>query len=148
PVHFGDRILVLKYCYELMAPRRWDVVVFKTPDPYMTPLYTVNYIKRLIGRPNETLMILDGDIYVKAKGSDEWVVQSKPHVAQEALWRIVYDNDFLPHRPDFVQPWQPADPSAGGWVVGSPDNRSHELTFDGRRAPGTSWLTFAPDPTQ
>src|SRR4051812_41201901 len=31
PVHYGDRILVLKYLYEIQAPRRWDVVVFKTP---------------------------------------------------------------------------------------------------------------------
>src|SRR5438874_940143 len=32
PVHYGDRILVLKYAYLLADPRRWDVVVFKTPD--------------------------------------------------------------------------------------------------------------------
>src|SRR5438128_447375 len=31
PVHYGDRILVLKYLYEIQAPKRWDVVVFKTP---------------------------------------------------------------------------------------------------------------------
>src|SRR5579872_3864276 len=28
PVHFGDRILVLKYINLLHPPRRWDVVVF------------------------------------------------------------------------------------------------------------------------
>jgi signal peptidase I len=146
PVHYGDRILVLKYVYELLRPQRWDVVVFKTPDANSTPLYTVNYIKRLIGRPNESVMILDGDIYVKAPGSEEWVVQTKPRVAQEALWRIVYDNDFLPHRSDFVQPWKPAD-SASGWSVGTPQARSRELAFD-RLDRGTSWLTFSPDPDQ
>jgi signal peptidase I len=147
PVHYGDRILVLKYVYELFEPQRWDVVVFKTPDPNSTPLYTVNYIKRLIGRPNESVMILDGDIYVKSAGSDQWIVQTKPRVAQSALWRIVYDNDFLPHRPDFVQPWQPADP-AGGWLVGTPTNRKRELTFDRPDSRGTAWLTFSPDPKQ
>jgi signal peptidase I len=155
PVHYGDRILVLKYVYEWLQPQRWDVVVFKTPDrpdpsrPQASPgesPYTINYIKRLIGRPRESIMILDGDVYARAEGSDQWVVQTKPRVAQEALWRLVYDNDFLPHRPEFVQPWRAAD-SASGWAVGTPQSRSRELTFD-RPGRGTSWLTFAPDPEQ
>ena len=33
PVHYGDRILVLKYAYLLEDPKRWDIVVFKSPDP-------------------------------------------------------------------------------------------------------------------
>ena len=32
PVHYGDRILVLKYLYLFEEPQRWDVVVFKSPD--------------------------------------------------------------------------------------------------------------------
>src|SRR5688572_12805795 len=31
PVHYGDRILVLKYLYLFGEPQRWDVVVFKSP---------------------------------------------------------------------------------------------------------------------
>src|SRR5256884_4024286 len=50
-VRYGDRILVRKYLYIpwISSPRRWDVVVFKTPYNTLpgAPLYTVNYIKRL-----------------------------------------------------------------------------------------------------
>src|SRR5438034_7036235 len=99
-VHYGDRILVLKYLYLLQPPQRWDVVVFKSPaadDPHSeVPDYKQNYIKRLIGRPGESIMILDGDIYVGGPEQDpaDYVVQPKPRYAQEALWRVIYDNDF------------------------------------------------------
>jgi signal peptidase I len=59
----GDRILVLKWPLDLGAeffnPKRWEVTVFKDPSDGET-----NFIKRLVGVPNEVLMILDGDIYV------------------------------------------------------------------------------------
>jgi len=58
----GDRILVLKWPFdfggELLDPDRWDVTVFKDPSDGVT-----NFIKRLVGLPNEVLMILDGDVY-------------------------------------------------------------------------------------
>src|SRR5438874_4978640 len=84
-VHYGDRILVLKYLYLFREPRRWDVVVFKSPDndpgdPPKPPTYTQNYIKRLIGKPGESIMILDGDIYVGTGDQDpsQYTVQTKP----------------------------------------------------------------------
>ncbi len=68
----GDRILVFKWPFdiggELLGPKRWDVVVFKTPSDG-----TTNFIKRLAGLPNEVLQIIDGDVYSVAtdKLSDE-----------------------------------------------------------------------------
>lgn len=60
----GDRILVLKWPWNLakmfppLGPQRWDVTVFKDPKDGKT-----NFIKRLIGLPDEVIMILDGDVY-------------------------------------------------------------------------------------
>jgi len=58
----GDRILVFKWPYDLggefLGPKPWDVVVFKNPAHQGD-----NYIKRLLGMPNEVLEIIDGDIY-------------------------------------------------------------------------------------
>jgi len=52
----GDRILVVKFLDE---PDRWDVVVFKYPRNAKQ-----NYIKRLVGKPEEVIRILHGDIYL------------------------------------------------------------------------------------
>jgi signal peptidase I len=62
PPEGGDRILVLKWPFDiggrLLGPHRWDVTVFKDPADG-----TTNFIKRLVGCPNEVLEIIDGDIY-------------------------------------------------------------------------------------
>ncbi|HSU68511.1 MAG TPA: S26 family signal peptidase, partial [Tepidisphaeraceae bacterium] len=120
PVYFGDRILVLKYRYLIEEPARWDVVVFKSPyeakpDP-LDPKYADNYIKRLVGKPHESVMILDGDIYVAKEGSrdpKDFQIQRKPAYAQNALWRMIFDNDYLPHGLDrtltsseWREPWE------------------------------------------
>jgi signal peptidase I len=143
PVHYGDRILVLKYLYEIQPPRRWDVVVFKTP--WGAGRYETNFIKRLAGRPGEALMLLDGDVYVAPGDAPpekrEWEVQTKHRAAQEALWRIVYDNDFCPRnavvdrqiRP-FVIPWQQSEGS--GWSQPQKGEQMRILTFDNANGAG------------
>jgi signal peptidase I len=88
PISYGDRILVLKCIYQLFEPKQWDVVVFKNPlDP------TINYIKRLVGRPGETVEIIDGDVYINGQ------ISRKPPKVQNELWMPVYDNDYQPVRP-------------------------------------------------
>ena len=111
PVAYGDRILVLKYLYQISQPKRWDVVVFKAP-----PSPNQNYIKRLIGRPGEAILILDGDVYVRPpddRNPGHFAVQAKPPAVQHDMWRLVYDNDFVPadqanrvRSPAWTQPWR------------------------------------------
>ncbi len=72
----GDRILVFKWPFdiggELLGPKRWDVVVFKTPSDG-----TTNFIKRLAGLPDEVLQIVDGDVYtVSTDKLSEETIQS------------------------------------------------------------------------
>jgi len=143
PVHYGDRILVLKYAYLLHPPPRWDVVVFKSPSEPGKTHYTQNFIKRLVGRPGETLMVLDGDLYVR-DAQDNWQIQRKPQPVQDALWRIVYDNDYYPQGLDrldarpWSQPWQVAEGKASaqdgqGWDLGhaAADGRMFRFTGQG-----------------
>ncbi|MHC4148485.1 MAG: signal peptidase I [Planctomycetota bacterium] len=103
PVSNGDRILVLKCLYQFAEPKRWDVVVFKNPlEPQ------INYIKRLVARPTETVEIIDGDVYINGQ------IGRKPPKVQNELWMPVYDNDYQPVRPDepffnnhtWDQPWK------------------------------------------
>ena len=73
----GDRLFVTKYTYGYSKhsfpfspnlfsgrilydqPKRGDVIVFKTPVDNRT-----DYIKRLIGLPDDTVQFIDGDIYL------------------------------------------------------------------------------------
>jgi signal peptidase I len=61
----GDRVLVAKYEYHIRPPKRFDVPVFKYPqEPYhKDELQAMNYIKRLIGLPGETIALYKGDLY-------------------------------------------------------------------------------------
>jgi signal peptidase I len=69
--HSGDRVLVFKSLYDtgLRSPHRHDVVVFKYPAEPMDRIswQQMNYIKRLIGLPEETIAIAQGQLYVWRK---------------------------------------------------------------------------------
>ena len=76
----GDRLFVSKFAYGFSKhsfpfsppiydkriffkePQRGDLVVFKTPSDNRT-----DYIKRLIGKPGDTLQFINGDIYLNKK---------------------------------------------------------------------------------
>jgi signal peptidase I len=66
----GDRVLVAKYFYDsgLVKPERLDVVVFKFPQEPQVKYQAMNYIKRLIGLPGETIGIYYGKLYVLPPG--------------------------------------------------------------------------------
>lgn len=88
PVFKGDRILVNKFPYEFGKPKRWDVPVFKYPEKP-----TTNYIKRLVGLPNETLVIKRGDLYRVEEDRTRSILR-KPPYKQKVLQIPVYDNNF------------------------------------------------------
>lgn len=148
PVRYGDRILVLKYLYLFEEPHRWDVVVFKSPVDPQKYDYNQNYIKRLIGRPGESIILLDGDVYVAPKGAggtlSDYHIATKTWRAQQALWRIVYDNDYHPQmlpggrRTQWVQPWQTHDRDDTTWNLSG-------RVFTFKNPHGGSAIAFNPD---
>ncbi|MGH7215327.1 MAG: S26 family signal peptidase, partial [Tepidisphaeraceae bacterium] len=168
PVFYGDRILVLKYLYLFQQPQRWDVVVFKSPDRPDKHDYSQNYIKRLVGKPGEALMLLDGDLYA-AQGAggrplddlrpEDFLIQTKPVSVREALLRLVYHNDYQPTRRramnahPFRQPWTPVE-RADAWklegegtrdgrvfLCDAPVDKPAALAFDRTANPDAHYLT-------
>lgn len=62
----GDNVLVEKLSYRFGDPKRYDIIVFPSPeDP------SVYYIKRIIGLPGETVQISGEDIYINGEKLDE-----------------------------------------------------------------------------
>jgi len=80
----GDRILVSKFYYTVRDPDRWDIFVFYCPDKP-----DKHYIKRLIGKPGETIRIYNGNIYVNGK------LAQKPPDIQQTLWRKLADERMI-----------------------------------------------------
>ena len=86
--HNGEYLLIEKMSYHLRPPSRGDVIVFKYPN---NP--NVNYIKRIIGLPGETVEIRDGKVFIKT-GQTE-TTWNYPDIATEALG----DNGHYPLGP-------------------------------------------------
>ncbi len=60
PSFTGDRILVSKMTFDQRELSRWDVSVFRSPaDP------KINFIKRIVGLPNENLRVQYGDLFAQ-----------------------------------------------------------------------------------
>lgn len=70
----GDQIIVENISYYLHDPERYDVVVFPNQEG-------VNYIKRIIGLPGETVQIAEGIIFINGEAllesyGNEWMEDS------------------------------------------------------------------------
>jgi signal peptidase I len=127
----GDRILVSKLAYEIGEPQRWDVIVFKYPgDPPEVRAEErtdsrINFIKRLVGLPGDTVRIQNGDVWIKS-GKDkkelgdkaEFVIARRPPRKLLAMLQPVFDNDYMPRIAKHGWParWSSdAEGAAGDW---------------------------------
>jgi signal peptidase I len=69
---FSDRILACRLCYRLGAPKRGDVVVFRTPPLAAARCGTGGtYVKRLIGLPGELWEERNGYVFINGRRLDE-----------------------------------------------------------------------------
>ena len=141
----GDRILVNKYIYASQDPDRWDVVVFKFPGNG-----EMNYIKRLVGLPNETLQIYQGDIFTRpAQGTADFHIERKPPDKVPVMLQPVHDTDYDAsrlYRAGWPLRWEPDDTQ--GWCVeaeaGDQNVRQRYLfqPVDEEKEAAVSWLRY------
>jgi signal peptidase I len=77
----GDVLLVNKFEYRFHKPNEGDIVVFPPPLPTSD-----DFIKRVIGRPGDTLRIQGGVVYLNGKALRE------PYIAQPPAYNMVIKN--------------------------------------------------------
>lgn len=95
----GDRILVGK----ISQLERWDLIVFRYPEGPST-----NFVKRLVGLPDETVEIFAGDVFV-----DGVRLRKDPQVATD-MWLLVHDTRHVPiAQPERGPGWRPKGDSSG-----------------------------------
>lgn len=141
PTYNGDRILVSKFPFDFVEPRRWDVTVFKFPGGAET-----NYIKRMVGLPNETVRIWLGDIYLAHPGEKEFHLERRPAYKLQAMKQLVYDNNYVVDAmtaKGWPVRWQPvlhdsAAAQSQGWTT---DDGSRSYTIEGGDS-DTRWLGY------
>ena len=135
PAYNGDRILVAKFPYDFAEPKRWDVVVFRFPGNGQ-----MNFIKRLVGLPRETVKIDQGDIFVKPADDEQFAIIHKPAAKVWAMAQAVYNNDYVVDAmtaAGWPLRWQPMGRRADGWA--SPDGgRSYEIAG----GDGENWIRY------
>jgi len=57
-VRTGDRLVAFRLSYLFSEPERYDIVVFSRPETRRL------YVKRILGLPGESLLFLDGHVYI------------------------------------------------------------------------------------
>jgi signal peptidase I len=136
PAYNGDRILVAKFPYDFAEPKRWDVVVFRFPGNG-----NMNFIKRLVGLPRETVKIEQGDIYIKPADDERFAMIHKPAAKVWAMAQAVYNNDYVVDAmtaAGWPLRWQPlGSTGADGWAS-TDGGRSYEAAGED----GEHWIRY------
>jgi signal peptidase I len=155
PVFNGDRIVVNK---QVTSWNRYDVVVFRNPEePH------VNYIKRLIGLPGETVSLRQGDVYTRNSADAEWQIQRKQDPTRQLAIQIpVYDDRYPPQKllqAGAEERWVPAvanpqQVDLGGWPAmdneWKADRQERSFAIEATTSQ-LNWLRYrhlVPSPTQ
>ncbi len=73
-VEEAQRLLVNKLAYLVSRPERGDIIIFHPPSKQQ-----VDYIKRLIALPGDTVEIKGGAVYVNGKRLDEPYIKDPPY---------------------------------------------------------------------
>jgi signal peptidase I len=74
----GDYVLTDKISYRLGVPKRGDVIVFHAPASAHCPQGTgCDFIKRIIGMPNETVQVINGGFYINGQLLEEPYLSDK-----------------------------------------------------------------------
>ncbi len=141
PLRSGDRIAVLKYNW-LHHPKRWDVIVFKFPENPRE-----NYIKRLVGLPNEDLWLVDGDVFVRESADSEWRIARKPAYIQDDVWWTIHSSELAPVKREFDgvpwrSPWQGHGWSMDDRGVFRAESGGASLSWDSNAWPITDFTAY------
>lgn len=71
----GDRLLASRLAYTFDEPARGDIIIFTPPDEYDEG---IDYIKRVIALPGETVAVRNGYVYIDGEALAEPYIAERP----------------------------------------------------------------------
>ncbi|MDA1292222.1 MAG: signal peptidase I [bacterium] len=74
----GDYVLSNNSTYGIGSPQRGDIVVLRPPHNPDNP-----YIKRIVGLPSETIIIRDGNVFIRKSGKEEML--EEPYLGANSI---------------------------------------------------------------
>ena len=91
----GDTVAVNHISYLLLRPKRGDVIQFVVAeeDQGTAPQTKTVYLRRVIGRPGETVQIMDGKVYINGYPLEEEYAAGAASYAGIAASQVTLDND-------------------------------------------------------
>jgi len=121
----GQRLLINKVVYKFYEPERGDVIVFQP-----TNNRRVDYIKRIIALPGESVEIKEGKVYIYKNGNV--LLLDEPYIKQPPSRD--FRGDIIPEDEYFVlgDNRNNSNDSRNGWTVPRQD------------IIGKAWLSFWP----
>lgn len=107
----GQHLLVNKAVYKFREPQRGEIVVFHSPN-----YEKVEYIKRIIGLPGESVEIKEGVVYIHQKNGSILALD-EPYVAEPV--KQSFQGDIIPENEYFVlgDNRNNSSDSRNGWTV-------------------------------
>jgi signal peptidase I len=119
PIERGDFLVIDRMAFEGRVPRRWEPVVFRSPeDGELT-------VKRVVGLPGETVQLREGDVWIDEE------VASKSLIEMRALRQLIHEESGDARR------WHASDERAcrwhsGAWHIAARDGAEHGLVYEHR----------------
>jgi signal peptidase I len=104
----GEYLLTDKISYQFSSPQRGDVVVFKAPATESCAEDECEYIKRIIGLPNDKVMVESNKVYLNGQLLDQYFIP----------------DDYVTKPGDFCEEGVEVTVPEGKFLVFG-DNRSH-----------------------
>lgn len=86
----GEHVIVNRFAYYFGGPARGDVIVMIDPRDH-----SLNFIKRMIGLPGETVQIKEGRVYVNGTLLDEPYIHEFCAVNCDGEWKLKSDEYFV-----------------------------------------------------
>jgi signal peptidase I len=83
----GDRLVIEKVSYRLHPPERGNIVVFSAPQPLQELGFGQDeaLIKRIVGRPGQTIAVEHGLVYVDGQPLQESYIAEPPNYEMEPV---------------------------------------------------------------